>query len=247
MPELPWLPLLLAPFIGSFLGVLILRLPQGLPVVWARSACPHCGHRLGVAELLPLLSWLAQRGRCRACHAPLGAFYPAVELAALAVAALAVAVDAADPARAWAGCAMGWALLALAWIDLRHLRLPDALTLPLIPAGLAATQWLYPAALLDHAVAAILGYGSFALLAWGYQRWRHRPGLGAGDAKLLAACGAWLGLEALPNLVLLAALLGLAAALVQHWRGQPLRAETAMPFGPALAAAGFALWLFPGA
>jgi leader peptidase (prepilin peptidase)/N-methyltransferase len=238
-----WLPLLLAPFIGSFLGVLIQRLPEGRPVLLGRSACEACGHRLSPLELVPLLSWLVQRGRCRACGARLGWFYPAVELAALAVAAMAGG-SAGGPDWVWAGCGLGWTLLALAWIDARHFRLPDALTLPLIPAGLLATWALAPEAVLDHAVAALAGYASFALVAAGYRRWRGRAGLGAGDAKLLAGCGAWLGLEALPWLVLLAALLGLGLAVaLALWRGARLRGDLALPFGPALALACWLLWL----
>ena len=195
--------------------------------------------------MVPLLSLLLQRGRCRACGARLSWFYPAVEVAALAVALMAWwRLPGPEVGWLWASCVLGWALLALAWIDARHFRLPDALTLPLIPAGLLATQALAPAAVLDHAVAALAGYASFALVAAGYRRWRGRAGLGAGDAKLLASCGAWLGLEALPMLVLLAALLGLAMALALAWRQGRLRGDMAVPFGPALALACWLLWLW---
>jgi leader peptidase (prepilin peptidase)/N-methyltransferase len=113
-----WALLLAAPIVGSFLGVLIRRLPEKRPIVWARSACEGCGAVLTVRDLVPLASWARSRGRCRHCGRALGWFYPAVELAAAAVALIALAVD--DAETAWLDCVLGWCLLALAWIDLRR-------------------------------------------------------------------------------------------------------------------------------
>lgn len=237
-----WLPpLLLAPFVGSFLGVLVRRLPRGEPVVVARSRCESCGRTLGPAELVPLASYALLRGRCRGCAAPIAPFHPGVELAALAVALWAVlAADGAPPARLWADLGLGWTLLALAWIDLEHGRLPDVLTLPLVVAGLLATWAVEPAALLDHALGAVLGYAAFALLTLAYRAWRGREGLGGGDAKLLAAAGAWVGWGGLDLVVVIGALAGLATALLLRRPGVPLGAATAVPFGPGLA---LGLWL----
>ncbi len=241
------LPLLAAPFVGSFLGVLILRLPAGRPVAMARSACDRCGATLGVRDLVPLASYLLLRGRCRRCGAPIGRFAPAIELAALLVAALAVAVALlrgdvpTPPAWLWSGCLLGWDLLALACIDARCHRLPDPLTLPLLLLGLAVCAWLTPEDLAGHAAGAVTGYAAFRLVSLTYRRLRGRDGLGAGDAKLLAAGGAWLGIAALPMLVLLAALATLATALIAA-RGR-LRAEAAVPFGPGLAIAIWGMWL----
>ena len=189
------LALLIAPFVGSFLGVLIERLPAGRPVLLGRSACDHCGRMLAVRDLVPLVSYLARRGRCACGEARLSAFYPAIELAALGVAMSAVAVLSGW--LLWASLGLGWALLALAAIDLRHLVLPDILCLPLIPAGLAIAWALDPALLPDHALGAILGFAAFVAIAFVYRRLRGREGLGMGDAKLLAAAGAWLGWRAL--------------------------------------------------
>lgn len=237
-----WAPLLVAPFIGSFLGLLALRLPAGEGVVWGRSRCAGCARALGPGELVPLLSFLALRGRCRCGRVAIPRVLPAMELGAVAVAA-AAAWAGGGPAEVWAHCALGWALLVLAAVDWEHFELPDVLTLPLIPAGLALTWWLAPEALLAHALGAALGWAGFAGLAALYRRWRGRDGLGEGDAKLLAAGGAWLGLAALPELVLLAALLGLLLALALRLGGRALKADTALPFGPALALAIFALRL----
>lgn len=245
----PWLPLLLAPFVGSFLGVLAWRLPRGEPVVLARSACPCCRTALAPRDLVPLVSYLAQKGRCRTCRAPIDPHHPAMELAALAVAALVLLAawrgGAGAPVPAplvWRGCLFGWWLLVLAAIDLKIFRLPDGLTLPLAAAGLALAAAGGAQALLAHGAAALLGYGAFAGIALGYRRLRGRDGLGLGDAKLLAAGGAWLGPAALPSIVFVAALLTLCGAMIAA-RGRPGRGMM-IPFGPGLAAAMWGTWLW---
>jgi leader peptidase (prepilin peptidase)/N-methyltransferase len=241
-----WEPLLAAPFVGSFLGVLIRRLPARRPVVFARSCCEACGAALASRDLVPVASYLALRGRCRMCRAPISGFHLQVELAAVAVVLIAAAVDpAAAAAAAWWDCGLGWTLLALAWIDAMWMLLPDALTLPLLLAGLAAA-WPDTAALTDRAAGAAAGYLAFRAVAYGYRRLRGRVGLGAGDAKLLAAGGAWLGLGLLPALILGGALAGLAFALLAAARGRRLTAASAVPFGPGLALALWLLWLWNG-
>jgi leader peptidase (prepilin peptidase)/N-methyltransferase len=237
-----WALLVAAPFIGSFLGVMIRRLPEGRALVWARSCCESCGTVLRAGELVPLLSWMISRGRCRHCGAAVGWFYPAVELAALGVAAMALAVD--DAETAWLDALLGWWLLTLAWIDLRRWILPDALTLPLIPAGLLAAVAFDPDALAERALGAALGYLALRLVAWAYVWLRGREGLGQGDAKLLAAAGAWLGALALPQVILVGAVSALLAAAALRVSGTPLRAQSALPFGPFLALAIWVLWLF---
>lgn len=232
-----------APFVGSFLGTLIERLPTGSPVVVGRSSCPHCGTRLHAADLIPLLSWLAARGHCRRCGHRLGAFYPLVELASVAVALAGVLV--LGNAGAWligATLVLGWVLLTLSWIDHRHLLLPDVLTLPLIPAGLLVTWTVSPESLPHHLLGAALGYAGLTAVAALYHRARGRAGLGAGDAKLFAAAGAWLSWQALPSVLLIAGTLGLVLAMAGG-AGRRLTADTAVPFGPALAGAFWLVWL----
>jgi leader peptidase (prepilin peptidase)/N-methyltransferase len=185
---------------------------------------------------VPIASYLALGGRCRSCGAPIGGFHLAVEILALLVPVSAALVEP-DVASLWADCLLGWALLALGWIDLRSFLLPDAITLPLVAAGLAATWWLAPEAILDHAIGAIAGYLFFRAVAITYRALRGREGLGAGDAKLLAAAGAWLGWQALPTVVLTAALIGLAGAAVLALRGGRLHGATRLPFGAPLALA----------
>lgn len=238
-----WLPpLLVAPFIGSFLGVLIQRLPEQRPVGLARSRCDHCGHTLAARDLIPLLSFVLLRGRCRYCHEPIGWLAPGVELAALAVAGWAVL--AVPPSDVWLACLLGWGLLALAWIDLRTMLLPDALTLPLLLIGLVLAALSGLDVLLDHTVAAVLGFGVLFGIARGYRWLRGQDGMGLGDAKLFASLGAWTGLDGLAPVLLAAACLGLLGALLATLAGRRMTATTAIPFGPFLALSGWLVWLY---
>ena len=241
-----WLwPLIAAPFIGSFLGVLIVRLPEHAPIGATRSACPQCGVKLGPIDLVPLVSFLFLRGRCRHCQAPIGAFYPGVEMAAVAVALWAI-LAGADPSGVWVDCGLGWALLTLAWIDWTDFLLPDVLSLPLLLAGLVVTLVRSPETLTDHCLAAAIGYLSFQGLAMAYRHLRGRDGLGGGDAKLIAAAGAWCGLATLPFIVLGSALLGLLAALALALSGRTVTSTTRIPFGPCIALAFWLAWLYGG-
>ncbi len=241
--DMVWLaPLVASPFIGSFVGVLIARVPAGRGFVGGRSACAACGHTLGPRDMVPILSFLGLRGRCRYCQAAIPRRDFVVELAAIAVAV--AAGLAPDPAFAAVGAVLGWVLLALGGIDFRCFRLPDFLTLPLVLAGLAQALWLEPEFLADRAVAAALGYLGFRAVGETYRYVRGRVGLGEGDAKLLAAGGAWLGSAALPYVVLMAAGAGLAYAGVAAARRGRIDAATRVPLGPFLALAIFALWVW---
>src|SRR5215472_5904304 len=237
-----WSALAAAPFIGSFLGVLVRRLPEGRPLAWERSRCEHCGTALAARDLVPLVSWLAARGRCRFCGQPLGWFYPGIELAAFAVALVALAADGGEGT--WLDCVLGWWLLALGWIDLRRWLLPDVLTLPLVVAELLAAAIIDPEQLTDRSLGAALGYLGFRLIASVYRALRGREGLGQGDAKLLAASGAWVGASALPQVILVAAVSALLAAACLRLAGMRLAAHSALPFGPFLALATWLIWVF---
>lgn len=235
-------PLLAAPFVGSLLGVLIRRLPAERPVVLARSACEACGAVLDARDLVPLASYAMLRGRCRRCRTPIAPFHWHIEVAALAVPLSALACGIEGDAL-WAVSGAGWVLLALAWIDAEWMLLPDALTLPLLLAGLAATWWFDADAVPDHAAAAGLGWFALWAIAAVYRRLRAREGLGAGDAKLLGAVGAWVGVAGLADVLLGAALAGLGWAGLLWLRGRTMSATTALPFGPFLALAGWAVLL----
>ncbi len=237
-----WYLLVAALPIGSFAGLIIDRLPAGRPPIAGRSVCGHCGVALTVRDLVPVASWLATRGRCRHCGTWLGWFYPAVELAAVGVALLSLSVDRG--ADAWIDAVFGWWLLALGWIDGRHMILPDGLTLPLIPLGLAAAAALQPEQLGDTVLGAAAGYLGLRAVAWAYRRLRGREGLGRGDAKLLAAAGAWVGASGLPSVLAGAALAALAAVGMAALAGWRVERHAALPFGPFLAAATWLVWLY---
>lgn len=228
--------------VGSFIGLVIDRLPEAEGPTGPRSQCAACGATLTARDLVPLASWLAALGRCRHCGARLGWFYPGVELAALAVAMVAVMMDRGLDA--WVDAMLGWWLLVLGWIDWRRLVLPDALTLPLAALGLAAAWWLATVELADRAAGAAAGFLGLWAVAWLYRRLRGRDGLGLGDAKLLAASGAWVGASGLPSVVAGAAIGGLVAAGAMLLAGRRLDRYSQLPFGPFLAAATWLVWLF---
>ena len=233
------LPLLAASFAGGLLAGFARRLAVEAGS-WA--ACPHCTHRLPVLALMPVIGWSLARGRCGHCAAALGATTPVIELGALLVAVWAAAV--LDGWLVWASCGLGWVLLALAAIDWRDLVLPDEATLPLIPAGIAVAYFVAPGLPVQHLIGAVAGFAVFVAVRWAYRRLRGREGLGLGDAKLLAAAGAWVGWAGLPSVVLIAATAALAVALVQGLAGRRVGADQTVPFGSYLALATWIVWLY---
>ena len=231
----------LSPFIGSFLGVVVDRLPEGRPIVASRSACDRCGHRLRWFDLIPIVSFLWLRARCRDCGGRISAFYPLIECAAVLV-----ALSAAAVLSGWLlymSVILGWALLTLAVIDFRHLILPDGLTLPLIPAGLGVAYLIAPEQMQTHVIGMAAGLLVFLTIAWTYRSLRGRDGLGVGDAKLLSGAGAWLGWPALPGVVLLASVTALCLALLQILTRDKMAVTSELPFGPHLALAFWTSWL----
>lgn len=234
--------MLAAPFVGSVLGVLVRRLPEERPVAVARSCCEGCGSVIGARDLIPLLSFAMLRGRCRRCGVGIAPFHWHIEIAAVLV-PLSAVVAGVGGDELWVVSGAGWTLLTLAWIDADWMILPDVLTLPLLLAGLVAAWWFDAEAIADHASAAGIGWLALWAVAAAYRQVRGRDGLGEGDAKLLGAVGAWVGLAGLADVLLGAALTGLAWAGWLRLRGQTMSATTALPFGPFLALAGWAVLL----
>lgn len=262
--------------VGSFLNVVIARLPRMLESAWRRdcaavsglpadgesapfnlvtprSRCLHCATPVRAHDNVPVLSWLLLRGRCRSCQASISPRYPLVELAASALACL-VASRFGPGFTAIAAAGMCWTLLALAAIDLDTMLLPDDLTLPLLWAGLVLNLRAAFVPLEDAVVGALAGYLSLWLVYWGFKLATGKEGMGHGDFKLLAALGAWLGWQALPMIVLSAAGVGAIVGLVLIALRR-LGRDRPMPFGPFLAAAGvlnllygsvFQQWFLPG-
>jgi leader peptidase (prepilin peptidase)/N-methyltransferase len=250
---------------GSFLNVVIHRLPKMLERGWQaqcaelrgetpaaepaynlvvpRSACPACGQRITALQNIPILSWIALRGRCAKCKAPISPRYPLVELLGGLLAACAIWRFGVTP-QGLAACVLLWSLLALTMIDFDTQLLPDGITLPLLWAGLIVNLWGVFTSLPSAVIGAIAGYLSLWTIYWLFKLIRGKEGMGYGDFKLLAALGAWLGWQVLPVIVLLSSVVGalIGIALIV-FKGRDHNIPLA--FGPYLAIAG-ALALFFG-
>jgi leader peptidase (prepilin peptidase)/N-methyltransferase len=250
--------------VGSFLNVVVHRLPRMMQAEWAdqcaelrgetpvvrprynlwvpRSACPSCGHVITALENIPLLSWLALRGRCSACLAPISARYPLVELLSAALSA-AVAWKFGFGATAAAALVFVWALIAAAFIDLDTTLLPDSITQPLLWLGLLVNLDGLFTSLPSAVIGAAAGYLVLWSVYWLFKLVTGKEGMGYGDFKLLAAIGAWLGWQLLPITLLLSSLVGAVVGVamivfLRHDRRVPI------PFGPYLAGGGVVALLF---
>jgi leader peptidase (prepilin peptidase)/N-methyltransferase len=228
---------LLGLILGSFVNVVITRLPQGESLLAPRSRCPQCRQPLAWYDNIPLLSYTLLRGRCRACHAPISWRYPLVELAG---GLMVLALWRTFPYQLLlAYVPFCLSLLALTVIDLEHRLLPDAITLPGILLGLLFSLLLPDLTFWDAAAGALAGAALFAGIAWAYEKLAGRWGMGWGDVKLLAMIGAFLGWRALPWVILLSAGLGTLAGLLQIMAERPEARDQwrtlSLPYGPFLA------------
>ena len=245
--------------VGSFLNVVIYRLPVILQRNWQqecsefigkpitqqapfnlctpRSRCAHCQHQLSALDNIPLVSWLWLRGRCRYCASGIAKRYPLIELSSALLSAIAAWRFGAS-VELVAALLLSWMLLCMTMIDIDHLLLPDNLTLPLLWVGLLLNinQLFIP--LPDAVIGAVVGYGVLWSLYWLFKLATGKEGMGYGDFKLLAALGAWFGWQAILPIILISSITGLLLALVLM-TNRGLSAERAMPFGPALALAGW--------
>ncbi len=239
--ELPlWLlPVLISPFIGSFIGVLIERLPKNRPVIFARSACDTCHHSLSFADLIPVFSYIISGRKCRYCNICIKSFYICIEFLSIFV-AMASVFSTENPAVVWQNCILGWVLLGLSWIDARHFIIPNVLIYPLLIAGLFFGASISQPFLFDCVIGAIVGFGAFKGIAMIFRKLRGYEGLGSGDAKLIAVAGAWVGWQSLPDVIFLSAMFGLTFSAIESARGKALARNTKIPFAPFLS---FAFWL----
>ena len=207
-----------------------------------RSRCPSCGHAIRAIENVPVLSWLALRGRCSACSAPISARYPIVE-AATAALSLLVAWHFGPTPQALLGLVATWFLIAMSMIDFDTQYLFDSLTLPLLWIGLLASLVPVFADVRSAVLGAALGYGILWSVYWLFKLVTGKEGMGYGDFKLLAAIGALLGWQVLPTVILLSSLVGavVGVAIIAATRRDR---SIPIPFGPYLAAAGFIAMLW---
>lgn len=247
--------------VGSFLNVVIHRLPLMMEQEWhtqcrqllelpaagsdaarlslvhPRSRCPHCGHQIRWYENIPIVSYLFLRGACSACDATISLRYPLVELSAAILAAVA-AWHFGFGLAAVTAALLSWALLTLSLIDLDTRYLPDDITLPFLWLGLGLNMFGLFASLHSAVLGAILGYGIFWLVFQVFRAVTGKEGMGFGDFKLLAMLGAWLGWQALPLIILLASFIGAAVGIGMIFLHGRDRHEP-IPFGPYLAGAGW--------
>jgi len=251
--------------IGSFLNVVIHRLPKMMERDWQiqcaelhgecaapqeplslskpGSRCPACGHRISAIENIPVVSWLVLRGRCSACRTPISPRYPIIEALTGVLFAFSAIKFGSAPAALGAVILVS-SLVALAFIDIDTQLLPDSITLPLVWIGLLFNLSATYIDLHSAVIGTVAGYLSLWAVYWGFKLATGKEGMGYGDFKLLAALGAWLGWQMLPLIILLSSLVGAVVGIVlivvaKRGRNVPI------PFGPYLAAAGL-LALFWG-
>lgn len=242
LPPVFWPILLgvLGAVFGSFIATVAIRWPAGRSALAGRSACDGCGRTLTAAELVPLLGFVALRGRCRTCGSRIAARHVVTELLGAAIGVVAGLV-----APGWegvAGAACGWLLLALGAIDLAAFWLPDELTGALAVVALGGGLAGLGVDLQARLIGGVAGFGVLWLVAAIYRRARGRVGLGGGDPKLFGAIGLWLGWRALPQVLLIAALAGLAVVIAIRLAGHRVTAADRLPLGTLLAGAAFLCW-----
>lgn len=249
---------LLGMLVGSFLNVVIHRLPKMMEREWAaqcadlrgealptpetynlvvpRSACPACGHRIGAFQNVPVVSWISLRGKCSACRTPISIRYPLVEALTGAL-SVGLALHFGYGLALAGALVFAWALVAAAFIDLDTTLLPDDITLPLLWLGLLLNLGSTYVPIADAVIGAAAGYLVLWSVYWGFKLLTGKEGMGFGDFKLLGAIGAFLGWKLLPVVILLSSVVGAIVGIsmivfARHGRSVPI------PFGPYLAAAG---------
>lgn len=248
--------------VGSFLNVVIYRLPVMMQNEWHRgcleldcedpttlpvpetfnlsvpaSRCPGCNHKIRAWQNIPVISYLLLGGKCAHCKIPISLRYPLVEFTA-ALLSVAVAVHFGPTWQALAGIVITWCLIALTMIDYDHQLLPDSITLPLLWLGLLASLMPVFVSTQTAVIGAAAGYLSLWLVYQAFKLITGKEGMGYGDFKLLAALGAWFGWEALPMIILLSSLVGAIVGITLILAAGRNR-EVPIPFGPYLAAAGW--------
>lgn len=255
--------------IGSFLNVVIYRLPKIMEQGWLQecreflaeelkepkktaeepitlskpaSTCPKCQHQIRWYENIPLLSYLILKGKCGNCKTPISSRYPIIELSTMALSLIVASIFGVSMDTVWV-LILTWALIALTMIDFDHMLLPDQIVLPMLWLGLLVNAFNGFVPLQDAVIGAAVGYLSLFSIFWIFKLLTGKEGMGHGDFKLVALFGAWLGWQLLPLLILMAsavgALIGISLMLFKGFNR-----EQAIPFGPYLAIAGWICFLW---
>ncbi|MEM0911563.1 MAG: A24 family peptidase [Pseudomonadota bacterium] len=250
--------------VGSFLNVVIYRVPKMMKNAWEAeikeyqgavpeekapfnlitpaSTCPACGHKIRAWENIPVVSWLVLGGKCSACKTPISIRYPIIETLTAVLSAFA-AWHLGFSAYTLAFIVGTWLLVAMTFIDIDEMLLPDTLTLSLLWLGLLVTAWFYPENLTSAVLGAAFGYLSLFSVYWGFKLLTGKEGMGFGDFKLLAALGVWVGWQQLVVIILLSSVVGAIVGILLMLKRNE-NGSMAIPFGPYLAAAGYLTVLF---
>lgn len=236
---------LLGLIVGSFIAAVTVRMPRDEDVVFGRSRCMSCGGTLKAWQLVPVFSWLVQRGRCAMCGAAVSPRYLLIEGAAAAIGVWAALWGGEG---GWllvgATAVLGWQLLLIALIDAENFWLPDELTLPLIVTGLGASAILVGGWPIPQLIGGGVGFGLLWALAAVYRRVRGREGLGGGDPILFAGAGAWVGWSGLPTVLLWACAAGFSVVLILLITRRAVALTDRLPFGTLLAIGLWLTWLY---
>jgi leader peptidase (prepilin peptidase)/N-methyltransferase len=237
---------------GSFANVCILRLPHDQSIAFPGSHCPKCGHALRIGDNIPLISFLALKGRCRSCRTPISWQYPLVEFSMAALFVFHAWWFSGRPSHTVLADILGFYLLTLSIIDYRHRIIPDELSLSLLGIGIllsfinpyipSASAWVK---VLQSVAAAVGGGLVMLLLAWGGEKAFKKEALGGGDIKLIAACGAVLGWQGILGPLMIGSLSGALVACILLLLKKKKLGET-LPFGPFLSLGAYLTCLFPG-
>lgn len=252
--------------IGSFLNVVIYRLPVMMKNDWQQqideqikgedyvdeqatfnlikpdSTCPNCGHKIRAWENIPIISWLFLRAKCSQCKTAISIRYPLIELFTAVLSAW-VAYELGFNALAFGFIFCTWLMVAMTFIDIDEMLLPDVLTLSMLWIGLLLAAHVPEMSLTDAVIGAAAGYLSLFTVYWAFKLITGKEGMGYGDFKLLAAIGVWVGWQHLPIVILLSSLVG-AAVGIGLMLVKRKDSNLAIPFGPYLAAAGFLTMLY---
>ena len=245
--DMPTLLAVLGACWGSFAATLSDRWPQGRSIIQPRSHCGSCQRTLSARDLIPVLSYILARGRCRHCSVPVSRRYPLIEIASASI-GLVSGLLLPTPDSFWVAV-LGWQLLLLAILDAEHFWLPNRLVALLAASGLGVAALGGPERLLTALIGTAAGFTALFAIAYLYKRIRGRTGMGGGDPKLLGAIGAWVGWQPLPFILFIAAMLGISFAVYEAIRDKGITKSEAMlqrrlPLGTCLAVSTWGWHLF---
>lgn len=226
---------LLGLIIGSFLAVILIRLPQGKQIIYGRSRCDTCGHIIPIYLIIPVISFIILGGKCNKCRAKIPKVHFVIEVATAITGGVFFNLLPWLEAVIW--CIFIWQIILLIMLDTRHYWLPDILNILLAISGLTLLSFMPNSiVLIDRLAGGLTGFFLLYSISYLYSFFRKKEGMGAGDPKMLGAIGCWLGWQVIPYILLLSAILGLGIALLMQLIGHNIKADTRLPLGSLMGA-----------